>query len=72
MENKLKIFLFSGFFLILSACSSQQLYNAAQDNRKNHCQQLPPIDQENCYKDLNEKSYPQYIEEKKQVQRNQL
>ena len=49
-----------------SACSSRELYTAAQDNQRQHCLRLPPAEQNACMEGLGE-SYDSYKRQREEV-----
>ncbi|MGJ8691679.1 MAG: hypothetical protein ACSHW0_04295 [Thalassotalea sp.] len=51
--------------ILLTGCSSQALYEAAQYNRANNCQLKPIEIQEACEQELNQQTYDEYQKSKK-------
>jgi hypothetical protein len=55
------------FSSILSACSSQELYNAGKTNREARCNEYVGHEREQCLQDINQKNYDIYEKERQQV-----
>lgn len=52
--------------LSVFGCSQRQLYNAAQQNRQQSCEKLPPDEREACLAQY-QQSYDDYSEQRQQV-----
>lgn len=46
-------------FIALAACSSKDVYDAVQENRRTECQKLPDREQQQCLQD-HQMSYEAY------------
>ena len=60
------------FFLVLlnlTACTSKEMYQAVQQNREHNCRTKPPQEREQCEENLNKKTYEEYEEAVKSVQK---
>lgn len=55
------------FSSTLSACSSKELYNGGKINKESHCNIYVGHEREQCLKELNQKSYEIYEQERQQV-----
>ena len=53
--------------VLISACSSQELYETAQKNRVQNCQTKPIEEQASCLSDLNKKSYKDYEKSRQDI-----
>lgn len=67
MLKNSKVLLLSNLFVMLSACSSQQLYEATQANRQLDCQSKPPAEKQLCLDNLNKKTYKEYQESRQSL-----
>jgi hypothetical protein len=52
---------------LLSACTSQQLYNQTKLQVKTHCNTKVGIEKEQCLEKANTKSYKEYEEERQEI-----
>ncbi|MBT5558600.1 MAG: hypothetical protein HOJ88_01805 [Proteobacteria bacterium] len=52
--------------ILCSACTSRELYTAAQDNQRQSCLRLPPAQQSECMEGLGE-SYDSYKRQREEV-----
>jgi len=55
-------------FLLVSACSNKQVYDAVQANQRSQCSELPPVEYQEC-RQKEQVSYEQYQEERKKVKK---
>lgn len=55
-------------FLLVSACSNKQVYDAVQANQRSQCSELPSAEYQEC-RQKEQVSYEQYQEERKKVKK---
>lgn len=52
--------------VLLSGCSGRQLFDVAQESKRNECRRLPPAQQAECMRDV-EPSYEDYQRRRREV-----
>jgi len=52
---------------VLLSCTTKELYNAAQSNRKSKCDEEIGILRDKCIEGLNKKSYEDYEQERQEI-----
>lgn len=52
---------------LLSGCSAKELYNVGIKQQETHCNQYVGSEKEQCLRDINQKSYDVYQQERQQV-----
>jgi hypothetical protein len=58
-------------FVVLSACSTRNIYDVVQDNRRMDCNKEPTMDAQEACKKANSMSYSDYEKERKKALRTQ-
>jgi len=53
--------------IALTGCSAKELYDAGKASRKQNCERLPVSEREQCFKEINNKSYKEYERERKKI-----
>jgi len=64
--NRAIILLLALLTISIQACSSRQMYNSMQYNRKLECQKVPSSDYDECIERTNE-SYDKYKQKRDEV-----
>ncbi|WP_426359133.1 hypothetical protein ACPUVO_02490 [Pseudocolwellia sp. HL-MZ19] len=60
-------FISVSLLVMLSACTSQQLYNHTKLQIKTHCDTKVGVEKEQCVEQANTKSYKEYEKERSQI-----
>lgn len=56
-----------GLLVVLSACTSQQLYDQTKLQVKTHCNTKVGVEREQCLETANTKSYEEYEAERQEI-----
>lgn len=63
---KIKYFLIT-LVIVLTGCSSKELYEASKINREANCNKYVGQEREQCLREINRKSYEEYERERQEV-----
>jgi len=60
-------FIWVSLLIMLSACTSQQLYNHTKLQVKTHCDTKVGVEKEQCVEQANTKPYKEYEKERRKI-----
>ena len=59
-QNIILLFLLTIFASCINGCTTKAWYEGNQINAKHHCNSIPLSEQEQCLKNINNKTYKEY------------